>query len=206
MEAGMAKRVVVAFVFVLSATGAAQAIQCQALPDISVQGIWQWQIVDGRFCWHLGERAAPKEQLSWAPERADSPKRAALRTPQKIQCHPQPDGSKPGHWWWRTVDGKQCWYPGERETPRELLHWPEARAEPARHFQPATEPEEPPAEAEPAALHPWQLVNQESSGDFEFLALDGWIALMSIDLNLGPEFLTELPTSFWPVLAARAAP
>jgi hypothetical protein len=25
-------------------------------------------------------------------------------------------------------------------------------------------------------------------------------------LNLGPEFLTELPTSFWPVLAARAAP
>jgi len=29
------------------------------------------------------------------------------------------------YWSWRTIEGKQCWYRGERWKPRHELRWPE---------------------------------------------------------------------------------
>jgi hypothetical protein len=180
-----------------------------------------------------------------APEQAR--KLAAAPAGQKIQCLAEPDKSKAGHWWWRQIDGKQCWYIGEARMPKERLEWPlqervapskeaeqpKQAAEPrtvelpreteqpkvfgiTRAVEPAKEAE-PPANAEatpefnaqslqatPPTLESWQLVNQTSDGDLEFLAQDGWVALMSIDLNLGAEYLTQVPTSSWPVLAQRS--
>ena len=56
------------------------------------------------------------------------------------------------------------------------------------------------ADAEPPT---WQLVNQESAGDLLFLAQDAWFALLSIDFNVGAEFLTDVPMTHWPALAER---
>jgi hypothetical protein len=56
---------------------------------------------------------------------------------------------------------------------------------------------------ETASVSSWQIVNQESDGDLEFLAKDAWVALMHIDMNLGKEFLTHVPMESWPVQAER---
>jgi hypothetical protein len=297
MEAGMAKRiaesVVYASVLILCATNAAVAIECKALPDLTVRGKWSLEWIDNKVCWFLGDSGTPKEELHWpgreraeakkpagapAPEQAQPKKSASTRAPepaqakkpasskpasppapeqaqklaaspagQKIQCLAEPDKSKAGHWWWRQIDGRQCWYIGEARMPKERLEWPaQERVAPSKEAeqpkqvtipsavelpreaeQPkvfgitrAVEPPqqaEPPANAEatpelnaqslqatPPTLESWQLVNQTSDGDLEFLAQDGWVALMSIDLNLGAEYLTQVPTSSWPVLAQRS--
>jgi hypothetical protein len=307
MEAGMAKRiansVACASVLILCATNAAVAIECKALPDLTVRGKWSLEWIDGKVCWFLGDSGTPKEDLHWpgreraeakkpagapAPEQAQAKKSTSARAPepaqakkpansqpanskpanskpastpapeqakklaaapagQKTQCLAEPDKSKAGHWWWRQIDGRQCWYIGEARMPKERLEWPaqERVALPNEAEQPKdvaiptavelpkeaelpkvfgiTRPVEPPKQAEPPAnaeitpelhaqslqatpptLESWQLVNQTSDGDLEFLAQDGWVALMSIDLNLGAEYLTQVPTSSWPVLAQRS--
>jgi hypothetical protein len=30
------------------------------------------------------------------------------------------------HWTWRLIDGRRCWYKGERGMEKSLLHWPAA--------------------------------------------------------------------------------
>jgi hypothetical protein len=230
MEAGMAKRIVLAIAFILSAASTAPAIECHGLPDMTIQGTWQWQIIDGKFCWYLGDRSIPKEQLRWPDSAQPQPKKlAALPAGQKIQCQEQIDKSKPGRWSWRTVEGRQCWFIGDRETPRESLQWPpQKQAELRKQFgespeaelrkqfdesterpewpkdtDPIPEPVEQPAETADAAPPAWQLVNQESAGDLLFLAQDAWFALLSIDFNVGAEFLTDVPMTHWPALAER---
>ena len=185
---------------------------------MTIQGTWQWQIIDGKFCWYLGDRSIPKEQLRWpGPAQAQPKKLAALPAGQKIQCQEQIDKSKPGRWSWRTVEGRQCWFVGDRETPRKSLQWPprkqvelrkqfdESREQPEwpKDTDPIPEPLEQPAETADAIPPAWQLVNQESAGDLLFLAQDAWFVLLSIDFNVGAEFLTDVPMTYWPALAER---
>jgi hypothetical protein len=208
MEAGMAKRIVLAIAFILSAANSAPAIECLGLPDMTIQGTWQWQIIDGKFCWYLGDRSIPKEQLRWPGAAQSQPRKLAGPSPgQKIQCREQIDKSKSGHWHWRTVDQRQCWFIGERETPREWLQWPpRERAELPVDVQAMLQrAEEPQLEAatDPDSMKGWQIVNQPSGGDLEFIVQDIWIAFLSIDLNVGAEFFTQVPMSLWPVLAER---
>ena len=211
----MARRILVAIVLMLGAANAAQAIECLGLPDFTKRGTWSWQFVDGKFCWYLGDNSVPKEQLRWPgseqpqqPQQAQPKKLAALPAGQKIQCHAEIDKSKPGRWSWRTVEARQCWFIGDRETPRESLQWPpQVRAKLAdlpQDVQEMLQFAEQPAEAAPESVPAWQIVNPGLSGDLEFLAQDAWIALLSIDFNLGAEYLTDVPMTYWPVLAERA--
>ncbi|MEX2126861.1 MAG: hypothetical protein WD871_01275 [Xanthobacteraceae bacterium] len=195
----MARTILSMFVLMLCTTNAAQAIQCFALPDISIRGNWSWQRIDGRFCWYIGDRNAPKESLRWTVP-TEPAKQVALRPAQKIQCRSQAEG--PGRWAWRLIDGKQCWFLGARETPKEQLQWPaDERVEPPRLVEIAPEREPDPPEAEPASLEPWQLVNQKSNGDLVFAVQGPWIASpMSFDFNVGAEFLTHVPMTLWPLL------
>ena len=200
----MTKRIVLAFAFIFSAASPALAIDCHGLPDVEIRGVWSLQMVDGKFCWYLGDRSTPKEQLRWpGPAQAQPKKLATLPAGQKIQCQEQIDKSKSGRWSWRTVEGRQCWFIGDRETPRKSLQWPKPKlADWPRDTDPIPEPVELPAEAADAAPT-WQLVNQESAGDLLFLAQDAWFVLLSIDFNVGAEFLTDVPMPYWPALAER---
>ncbi len=29
-----------------------------------------------------------------------------------------------GHWYWRMIDERKCWYQGHRLIPKDGLHWP----------------------------------------------------------------------------------
>jgi hypothetical protein len=256
----MTKRFLLTIFLLLGASGAAQAKQCSALPDLT-RGSWSWEWVDARICWYLGA-AVPKESLRWeAPEQtAALPNAGTARQPaqktkaaaepaqkekvagdaaQNVQCRTEPEGS--GRWTWRTVEGRKCWFVGARDTPRESLHWPReqkrespddvanATAAPAADHAPirvrtveiaasdsaATEhPEDAEIDsldvaAEPSGLadaHPWQLVNLEAGGDLEFLAVGEPVsAPLSINLDVGNEFLTRVPVTHWPVLAQISA-
>jgi len=50
------------------------------------------------------------------------------------ECHVGRPGSAQGHWTWRNVDGRKCWYAGRAMIPRSLLQWPtvaQAKVKPA---------------------------------------------------------------------------
>ncbi len=42
-----------------------------------------------------------------------------------IECQPTVQGGD-GHWSWRLIDGRQCWYKGQSGMDKSLLHWPTA--------------------------------------------------------------------------------
>lgn len=50
------------------------------------------------------------------------------------QCQAARPASAQGHWTWRNVDGRKCWYAGRAMIPRSLLQWPavaQAKVKPA---------------------------------------------------------------------------
>jgi hypothetical protein len=88
---------------------------------------------------------------------------ATATAAERTACRTAPDTSIPPPWAWRMVDGKQCWYPGERKRAKHLLHWtwdvgPAATAakesaasiSPASETEPSTPTAEPPEESAPA--------------------------------------------------------
>src|SRR5262245_30068955 len=40
------------------------------------------------------------------------------------ECHVGRPASAQGHWTWRNVDGRKCWYAGKAMIPRSMLQWP----------------------------------------------------------------------------------
>jgi hypothetical protein len=61
-------------------------------------------------------------------------------------CWAEPPNNPPERWSWRMIDGRQCWYQGERMRAKGLLRWapakPAAPAEPAAvEIEPVVEPE-----------------------------------------------------------------
>ena len=137
-----------------------------------------------------------------APE-PDQPKKvAAVPAGEKIQCRTAPDKSGTGRWSWRTVEGKQCWFTGARDTPREQLQWPPQERVAPSQDDASLQRRPAPREEEPAAPDSSQLVNQESDGDLEFIVPGAWIAgPLSIDVKVGAQFLTHVSITLWPLLA-----
>lgn len=41
-----------------------------------------------------------------------------------IECAAEPLASGKGHWSWRMIDGRKCWYPGRPGMSKDKLHWP----------------------------------------------------------------------------------
>jgi hypothetical protein len=48
-----------------------------------------------------------------------------MQTAEAKECSvAQPSGPQ-GHWSYRLIDGRKCWYQGENNFPKSLLQWPE---------------------------------------------------------------------------------
>ena len=47
-----------------------------------------------------------------------------------MDCEPQPVHGDGRHWAYRIIDGRECWYPGERGKPKGELSWAEAPSAP----------------------------------------------------------------------------
>jgi hypothetical protein len=40
-----------------------------------------------------------------------------------LECRPEPALNRGGHWSWRNIDGKRCWYPGQPGMAKANLRW-----------------------------------------------------------------------------------
>jgi hypothetical protein len=48
---------------------------------------------------------------------------ASINQAHAIECQTSMRGGD-SYWAWRLIDGRQCWYKGERGMDKSLLHWP----------------------------------------------------------------------------------
>jgi hypothetical protein len=63
-----------------------------------------------------------------------------VQTADAKQCSVAMPATPHGHWSYRIIDGRKCWYQGENNLPKSLLQWPEqasalsafGKAEPSR--------------------------------------------------------------------------
>src|SRR5262249_8987321 len=53
-------------------------------------------------------------------------------TANAITCQSSPAPSNKGHWVWRLIDNKKCWYAGELGMEKSKLHWIVKAPEPAQ--------------------------------------------------------------------------
>ena len=55
----------------------------------------------------------------------------SFNSAQAIECQTGMQGGD-GHWAWRLIDGRQCWYKGAIGMDKSLLHWSVAKESPDR--------------------------------------------------------------------------
>ena len=48
-----------------------------------------------------------------------------MQTAEAKECSVALPSSPQGHWSYRLIDGRKCWYQGENNFPKSLLQWPE---------------------------------------------------------------------------------
>src|ERR1700716_45803 len=82
-----------------------------------------------------------------------------MQAAEAKQCSAAMPSNPQGHWSYRLIDGRKCWYEGENNFPKSLLQWPEqtpalsafGKAEPRPEEEllpPVTQTVSPPAEAD----------------------------------------------------------
>lgn len=72
------------------------------------------------------------------------------RSGELMDCEPQRVRGDGRHWAYRIIDGRECWYPGERGKSKDGLRWPEAASAPQQsHVLEQTEVEGGPPEQGP---------------------------------------------------------
>ena len=48
-----------------------------------------------------------------------------MQTAQARECSAALPSHPQGHWSYRLIDGRKCWYQGENNLSKSLLHWPD---------------------------------------------------------------------------------
>jgi hypothetical protein len=101
-----------------------------------------------------------------------------------MDCEPQPVHGDRRHWAYRIIDGRECWYPGERGKPKDELRWAEAASAP----QQSRELEQSGVEAGPPEPAPQQSGVVEQSEVSPKPSLDLSAASPELDtINAMPE-------------------
>jgi hypothetical protein len=50
---------------------------------------------------------------------------------QSIECASDVPAARTGHWYYRIIDGRKCWYQGKPMLPKSSLHWPKSSVDEA---------------------------------------------------------------------------
>jgi hypothetical protein len=70
---------------------------------------------------------------------------------ERIACAPEVPAARKGHWYYRIIDGRKCWYDGKPMLPKTQLYWPEVSASEVQPAPAAPSKEPAKASAQPAA-------------------------------------------------------
>ncbi len=92
---------------------------------------------------------------------------ASMSSAQTIACASEVPPARTGHWYYRIIDGRKCWYQGKAMIPKSSLHWSsetvaEGEAQPPEKqaATPATDGRNvsaPQPSAEPATSAAWPI-------------------------------------------------
>jgi hypothetical protein len=63
-------------------------------------------------------------------------------TANSVECKAELPAARTGHWSWRNIDGKRCWYPGRAGMDKAGLQWPRSAPKPARHDGDSSQPKQ----------------------------------------------------------------
>lgn len=50
----------------------------------------------------------------------------SLQAEERIACASDVPAVRKGHWYYRIIDGRKCWYDGKPMLPKTQLYWPDA--------------------------------------------------------------------------------
>jgi hypothetical protein len=110
-----------------------------------------------------------------------------------VDCQTTITSKRGGHWSYRIIDGRKCWYLGKPMMSKALLRWP-AKAQPVSQVVPPVSREAPArALAAQPASRELQPVSQELTGS---IVVDQFEARWR---KLAPEVKWLVPTAMWPM-------
>src|ERR1700682_3704757 len=91
-----------------------------------------------------------------------------VQTADARQCSVAMPSSPQGHWSYRLIDGRKCWYQGENNFPKSLLQWPEQTSALSAFGKAEPSPEEELLRPAPQTGSPHaEFNNQSDSESFE---------------------------------------
>jgi hypothetical protein len=110
-----------------------------------------------------------------------------------VDCQANIPSKRGGHWSYRIIDGRKCWYSGKPMMSKSLLRWP-AKAQPVSREAPNPREAPPVARvAQQPASRELQPVSQELTGS---IVVDQFEARWR---KLAPEVKWLVPTAMWPM-------
>jgi hypothetical protein len=84
------------------------------------------------------------------------------------ECSAAQPSNPQGHWSYRLIDGRKCWYQGENNFPKSLLQWPEQTSALSAFGKAEPSPEEELLRPVPQTGSPYtEFNNQSDSESFE---------------------------------------
>src|SRR3981081_216576 len=89
-----------------------------------------------------------------------------VQTADAKQCSAAMPSNPQGHWSYRLIDGRKCWYEGENNFPKSLLQWPEQTSALSAFGKGEPSPEEVPPVTQTVSPHA-EPNNQSDSESFE---------------------------------------
>jgi hypothetical protein len=63
----------------------------------------------------------------------------SIASAQSIACASEVPAARGGHWYYRIIDGRKCWYQGKPMMPKTSLHWPKSSGSEAKAAEPVAE-------------------------------------------------------------------
>ena|SRR3982074_2252501 len=89
-----------------------------------------------------------------------------MQAAEAKQCSAAMPSNPQGHWSYRLIDGRKCWYEGENNFPKSLLQWPEQTSALSAFGKAEPSPEEVPPVTQTVSPHA-EPNNQSDSESFE---------------------------------------
>jgi hypothetical protein len=89
-----------------------------------------------------------------------------MQAAEAKQCSAAMPSNPQGHWSYRLIDGRKCWYEGENNFPKSLLQWPEQTSALSAFGKGEPSPEEVPPVTQTVSPHA-EPNNQSDSESFE---------------------------------------
>src|SRR3984893_17013711 len=90
-----------------------------------------------------------------------------MQAAEAKQCSEALPSKPQGHWSYRLIDGRKCWYEGENNFPKSLLQWPEQTSALSAFDKAEPSPEERPSPAVMQTVSPPAEPNNQLPESFE---------------------------------------